>query len=378
MGVTWPPHITALLASYGRYGLFECVAGSRAYALATPESDEDRRGIFALPAAAYLGLTAPPDQLADERGDRVFYSLRRFAQLAAAANPNILEVLFCPDELVRHRSPCIEPLFAARGRFLSRRCAQTYLNYARAQIRKARGQNKWINRPQPRQPPTREAFCWVIRRGPNDAPPFRPQPLAETGIDLAQCHVATLEHVPDAYRLYHYGPQARGVFRDGNLVVESIALEDEHTRCIGLLIFRRDAYERAKRDHAHYWRWRRERNPERWRAQETGDLDFDAKNLMHTFRLLLSGAHLLEHGEPKVRFAGAERAFLMAIRAGRFDFATLVAEAEARLARLTTLEARASLPEAPDVQAIEDLVRAITADWEHRVESGDHTRAGAD
>ena len=54
------------------------------------------RGIFAVSAAAYLDLTRPPDLLSDERGDIVYYSLRRTIELLSQANPNILELLFMP------------------------------------------------------------------------------------------------------------------------------------------------------------------------------------------------------------------------------------------------------------------------------------------
>ena len=54
--------------------LFECFAGSRAYGTSVIGSDEDIRGLFAVPAAAYLDLTRPPDQFSDERGNIVYYS----------------------------------------------------------------------------------------------------------------------------------------------------------------------------------------------------------------------------------------------------------------------------------------------------------------
>jgi hypothetical protein len=94
-----------------------------------------------------------------------------------------------------------------------------------SQIKKARGQNKWINNPKPKVAPRKEDFCYVIpkaRLALSDAPPCRPEPLNQIGWELAHYHAARLEHVPDTYRLYHYGSNARGTFRGDVLVCESI------------------------------------------------------------------------------------------------------------------------------------------------------------
>jgi predicted nucleotidyltransferase len=89
-----------LLSTHPHTILFECIAGSRAYGTANANSDEDTRGIFAVPASEYLNLDRPPDQVSDERGNVVYYSLRRVIELLTQANPNILELLFMPDDCV--------------------------------------------------------------------------------------------------------------------------------------------------------------------------------------------------------------------------------------------------------------------------------------
>jgi predicted nucleotidyltransferase len=132
--------------------IFRCIAGSQAYGTATAESDRDERGIFVIPAADYLGLTEPPIQLQDERSNIVYFSLRRFLELASVANPTVLELLFMPEDCVQYYSPEMDELIAQRDLFITRQCIDTHLGYARTQIKKARGQNKWINNPQPEQP----------------------------------------------------------------------------------------------------------------------------------------------------------------------------------------------------------------------------------
>src|ERR1700728_1611151 len=148
-----------------------------------------------------------------------------------------------------------------------------------SQIKKARGQNKWINNPKPKAAPRKEDFCYVIpkaRLALLDAPPCRPVPLNQIGWELTQYHAARLEHVPDTYRLYHYGSNARGTFRGDVLVCESIPEPDEASRFAGLLVFNEQAWKQSFTEHQNYWGWRKNRNDARWEQQEAGQLDYDA------------------------------------------------------------------------------------------------------
>lgn len=348
--------------------IYRCVAGSRAYGTAGPRSDIDVRGVYLLPARAYLALAAPPEQVGDERHNEVYYALRRFLELATGANPNIIELLFMPADCVTLRTPAADRLLAERRLFISKRAYESHVAYAMAQIKKARGQNKWVNNPKSETPPRKEEFCWIVPRRAAQwdwaQPPYRPVAAADSGIDLAECHAAALEHCPGVYRLYHYGPTAKGVFRNNHLVCEPIPLADEASHCAGLLIFNEPAYERAVKDQQNYWKWRRQRNEARWINQERGGIDYDAKNLMHTFRLIMSAEHIFREGAPMVRFGGKELEFLLAIRAGQFAYDDLMAQAEGKVASLAPLRDRSDLPEAPDARAVEDLLGEITAAWE--------------
>jgi uncharacterized protein len=348
--------------------LFECIAGSRAYGTMTTASDEDIRGVFAASIADYLALERPPDQLSDARGNVVYYSLRRTIELLALANPNILELLFMPGDCIVRSSPEMEALVVRRDLFVSKRCADTHVGYAMSQIKKARGQNKWINNPKPEAPPEREDYCYIIPwiGCATASPPARPIPLRQSGWLLTEYHAAKLEHAPDCYRLYHYGPGAHGVFRGEAIVCESIPLEDEHPRFAGFLLYNDTAWRQDRLDHHNYWTWRRERNEARWEQQETGATDFDAKNMMHTVRLLLSGKSLMENGRPIVRFDGESLDLLMSVRAGKLRFEEIMELAQSILADCERLKHLSHLPEACDLSAASKLLRNLTDAWEQR------------
>jgi uncharacterized protein len=358
-----------LLTTGAKHVIFSCIAGSRAYGTQVQGSDEDIRGLYIVPSTSYLPLNRPLPQLADERGNTVYYSLRRCIELLAEANPNILELLFTPPDCVRSTSPEMEKLIRARSLFITRQCGDTHIGYAMSQIKKARGQNKWVNNPKPPEAPRKEDFCFVIPRESlitAGSPPYRPVALDKIGWPLPEYHAAKLEHVADTYRLYHYGALARGVFRGDVLVCESIPEQDEASHFAGLLIFNEQSWRQSLTEHQNYWGWRKNRNDARWEAQEAGQLDFDAKNMMHTIRLLMSGRSILQTGAPIVRFEGQSLKLLLDIRAGKLTFDQIMNVANDLMSQCDQLKLTTKLPPSCDMAAADALLLELTRDWEQR------------
>jgi hypothetical protein len=136
-----------------RHTVLSVVVGSRAFGLATETSDTDRRGVYALPAAMYFGLTKPATHHEGPLPEQFRWEVERFVGLALSANPNVLEALHSP--LIEEITPLGEELRALAPAFLSRRIADTYLRYAAAQFTKAQrgvdraGQPVWRARHTP-------------------------------------------------------------------------------------------------------------------------------------------------------------------------------------------------------------------------------------
>lgn len=358
-----------LLSNEKHRVIFRAVCGSYAYGTSTPASDVDTMGVFVMDKRHYLVASEPVKQLSDERNDNRFYTLKNFMEMAANANPNIIDLLFIPDDCILNTTSYWVKVQEHRSLFISQLVSKSYCEYAFAQIRKAKGRNKRVHNPQPLAPPVAEDFCKFIPLDDDTATPGRPVDLKSADIDLRRFHVSAVENSAGLFRLYHYGNTAKGVFRNGMLVCESIPLEDEKSHFTGLLLFNRDAFEHAKIQHKQYWTWRQNRNESRWRDQEQGVLDYDAKNMMHTFRLLYSGLNILRNGEPLVRFYGERLAELKAIRQGRFSYAELIVKAQKLSEELAVLRGHCALPETADNRKIGDLLLAITEMWER-----DHAR----
>jgi hypothetical protein len=118
----------------GAYTILSGLVGSRAYGLAGPGSDHDRRGVFAAPAETFWTLDKPPTHLDGPAEEQFSWEVERFCVLALTSNPTVLELLWSP--LIDTITAEGERLVAARGAFLSVRVADSYGRYARDQMRK--------------------------------------------------------------------------------------------------------------------------------------------------------------------------------------------------------------------------------------------------
>jgi len=114
--------------------IYSCVVGSRAYGLAGPGSDTDRRGVFVAPTPLFWSLDKPPTHLEGPGEEQFSWELERCCELALQANPTVLECLWSP--IVEHLDDTGRELIALRGAFLSRRLSDTYGSYAWDQFKR--------------------------------------------------------------------------------------------------------------------------------------------------------------------------------------------------------------------------------------------------
>lgn len=86
------------------------------------------------------------------------------------------------------------------------------------------------------------------------------------------------------------------------------------------------------------------------------DRQYDAKNMMHTFRLLFMAGEIAREKVIKVR--RPDREFLLEIRSGKFTYEFLVEHADELSEQLTEAFDKSDLPDIPDSNLIEaQLVR---------------------
>lgn len=329
--------------------IFETIAGSRAYGLATAHSDTDIRGVFVLPKEQFYSLDYTP-QVSNATNDIVYYELKRFIELLAKNNPNIMEMLNVPDDCVVYRHPVMNKV--KPGLFLSKLCRQAFANYAFTQIKKAYGLEKKIVNPVEPERKSVLDFCFVHEE--KMAIPLK-RYLESKGLVQEQLGLTAVSHMRDCYNLYSSpGKQYAGIVRkqEANDVCLSSVPVDEPP--VGILYFNKDGYSVYCKKYREYREWEEKRNEERYRSTLSHGKRYDAKNMMHVFRLLLMAKEIATEGMVNVR--RKDRDFLLAVKAGQFEYDDLVKQAEDVKDELDKLYEASPLQEQPDMKTVNNLL----------------------
>ena len=111
-------------------------SGSHAYGMATAKSDEDFRGVMVADPDMLIGLKSWDTQFERKDPDVVIYALPKFVKLALAANPNILDVLFCDAQDVLFAICTGSDLRNIAHDFLSQRVYKTFTGYAHGALKR--------------------------------------------------------------------------------------------------------------------------------------------------------------------------------------------------------------------------------------------------
>lgn len=374
---------------------YETIVGSHAYNTCNLKSDIDIKGFYWVDPSEYLSLNPPvyqeDGQISDDNNDTTYYSLHKAFSLLKNANPNAIELLWMPEDCIQISNDAIMPiLFENRKLFITKQAYYSHTKYAVDQIKKATGKNKKVHNPQPVEIPKKEDFCWIIPfdRDILKCPhrmPCRPISLKEircndhrkttnwdlaelrpngthdftSGMDLSDFHISSVEHSHNVYRLYYYAEKAKGVFRgDDMLVCESIPKDEEH-KCVGLLIYNQDEYNKSVKEWHSYWDWVKHRNSDRWKSQENKDMDYDCKNMQHCVRLIYSGMNILTDGEPIVRCEGELLSLLKDIRNEKFTYEELMAKLAILEKDMEKALELCNLPEQSDFNKVDKLYRHL-------------------
>lgn len=332
------------------------LAGSRSYGTQLPTSDWDVRGIF---CADRVNVCTPffpiREQNIPAMEDAKVYEVANFLKLYLDGNPNILESLWVDEEDILVHSEAYKLLRNYRSELLSKKVAFTFTGYALSQLKRIKGHNKWINNPQPTNPPSQADHVSLVQN-------FTKDKVLPSSFDLRDYNMDC--------RLVPFGNELFGLYVDHTLTqgyrtinedgsINKI-FDDESRFGYGppdfLVKYNKEEWIRAKDNHTNYWNWKNNRNEARSLLEE--EHGFDTKHGMHLVRLIRMGEEILTTGEVKVKRDDAEE--LLAIRDGAWSYEEIIkwAEGKDELIRGKLYNA-SDLPKKPNIKLAADVLMMV-------------------
>jgi hypothetical protein len=284
--------------------ILEATVGSRAWGLADETSDEDLRGIFALPISWTFGLVAPQEDLVSADGSATYWAAGKAVRQALRADPNTLEMLFLP---ARVSDPIGEWIVEAREAFVSREIFGSFGRYALGQLRRLEQALRLAEH-------RAIAIDWL-----HEDPSLDLDQLAEKLGDKTHTeHARAKEYVKQLYR---------SLFDQGLL---------ESNDMKGLAHFARSGA-----------------------AELDLPRELRPKNAYNLIRLIATATGWLRTGKPELVATGALRDELLAIKRGERSLDAVLARAEEMAADLERARDESPLPDRADVGRADALLRRI-------------------
>lgn len=337
----------------GPHICLKCIAGSKAYGLDTPASDDDFKGVFLAPLPLILSGKAPT-LVQDERHDVQYTELGAFCHELEQNNSGALELLACiGHEQELFCAPWLRE-FLGRYQFLSRRCYFTYIANARRQLKRITATHNKATEAPP-SPAAMQDYAYVVQDG--TLCPLLDW-LAEKGWGLHEVVAKRLADDENLYALYRQESRYGLLGRDATTFSTPAIAAD--SPLLGTMLFRAEAFGCQNRRYRQYQEWVQKRNPKRLVTDDTlahAQGHYDTKHMGHVFRLLHTAREIATEGIIRVRRT-ADNAFLRDVRAGRIPLDELMLQAEEEIHALKPLFDQSGLPEQPRVDGLpEDLAR---------------------
>ena len=309
--------------------LFEVISGSKSFGLNTPTSDTDIKGVYYLPKEKFFGLDYIP-QISNESNDEVYYEIGRFVELLLKNNPNILEILASPEDCILYKHPLMEHLQLED--FLSKLCKDSFAGYAVTQIKKARGLNKKIVNPMPKEKKSLLDFCYVLKGYETVA---LNSFLVENNWYQEQCGLVNLPNSKGMFAMFYDENKTlgyKGIIQKENSNEVSLSSIPKNEKLIGYLSCNQDGYSKYCKEYTEYWNWIEKRNEDRYNTNQQHGKNYDSKNMMHTIRLLQTAEQILSTGKLNIRVSNREE--LLDIKAGNKEYDDLLEMADNLIASI--------------------------------------------
>lgn len=333
--------------------IYETWFGSRAYGTERPDSDYDFRGVAIAPAHYYLGCLQRFKQFEEKEPDRVLWDLKKFCNMAIAANPSSFEILYC--EQIVTMNPSGKLLRDNRDLFLSSKMGSSYLGYAFSQLKRIRRHRNWLLNP-PRAKPERADYNLpethkLVSRDHMGAFFYVLNHILKGSIEEAKLSDETLEEIRNINivgLLQSFDANDESVWKE---IQKLSGCSDNFIEAMS----RERQYQNKLNEWNSYQSWKKNRNPNR--AELEKKCSYDSKHAMNLVRLIRMGEEILTGRGVIVRRPDAEE--LKAIGQGAWTFEQLEEWALEKERQFLSLKKNTALPKNPDRKRINEICLEI-------------------
>ena len=336
--------------------------GSCCYGLATDSSDIDVKGCVVTPVKSLIQIKKPFEQIEfksksinDVKLEGVVYDSRKFVDLAADCNPNIIECIFVSSNDILQVDPTFIPLLENRNAFLTKKAYHTFMGYAKQQMKRMITHRSWMINP-PSKHPEPEDFDLDMAKVPKHKIEIA---MSIIEGELAKTSFKAFEQLDSALKI-----QLKGMMAD-ILSMLKITDEDAFVSVAKSLSFSDDMvdyltrykkYTVALADYKKYKAWLETRNEARFALEKRNG--YDSKNAMHLFRLTRMCAELFETGSLNVRRT-YDREELLYVRGGNLTYDEILSKFEVEENRMKKSIEGTKLPAAVDDDVVSMVMNKI-------------------
>ena len=303
------------------WDILRVVAGSRAYGTNLLTSDTDEKGVCIPPMRMYFSPFNKFEQYECSEPDTVVYEIRKFFNLAANCNPNIIEMLYVDESDILFVNNIGLKLLSNRHLFLSKIAANSFTGYAKSQLTRLKNHKEW-NENAPEKPDRKKLN------------------LPENGKLISGDEVNKINSACGFKQQTKPNDSKLSIVIEkyGNVVADKWYQEQNYVFLLSL--------------YHQYKNWKENRNSDR--LQSEMNFGYDTKHAYHLIRLLRMGVEILEFGKVNVKRSDVND--LMDIRNGLWDYDRLIDEANVLDEKCKNLAKTSNIiPEKPDKEKIEEL-----------------------
>lgn len=343
------PHLERV---YNIHILLMYVSGSHMYGTATEKSDIDIRFVYIQPTEEILKGNYR-EQIELDNNNFVGFEFQRYLHLLEKNNPNMLESLDIPEDCVVFKHPSMSHL--TQDMFLTKTIRDSLVGYAISQIKKARGLNKKMNNPIPKDKKSLSDFAYVVQgRDTVPLPTFCERYI----VDLSRVAMFKYDNGKGLYGMYYSVEEDigfKGFCQEGSTTVSLSEIPSEFNQEEPYVVYvNYNGYLSYCKEYKEYWEWVENRNEERYKNNKEAGQNVDLKNTMHMVRLLDMAENIAKTGKLKTRSENVQ--YLREVREGKYNYDELIEEADNRIKRLDKLFENCDLPTKVNKEKIKETL----------------------